>query len=319
MLLSASPLGELAGDAVMNQQQDVDANTQNAAQQVVFFDSQGEDLETLPNVLDDAGPDVEIFMLDAQRDGIEQITETLQNYSNLDAVHLLSTGQSDSILLGNVSLNNSNLLNYAAEISEWGNALGSNGDLLIYGSDLASDESGRTLIDSLSSLTGADIAASDDSTGHETLGGDWDLEYSLGAIETEVVIPHEIQSSWVGLLDSAAGSNDQLDSDNITNQLQEKTIREFVEDAQDGETLFLKLTTASEDKTIVISCDNCILDFGGSTITRSASNDAVIIITGNNNTIRNLIIDGNDVAGSSQNIGIRIYGSGNTLEDGVGI
>lgn len=36
----------------------------------------------------------------------------------------------------------------------------------------------------LSELTGADIASSDDDTGSAELGGDWDLEQSVGSVET---------------------------------------------------------------------------------------------------------------------------------------
>ena len=44
---------------------------------------------------------------------------------------------------------------------------------------------GGSLLDRLGTLTGADVAASDDLTGSARLGGDWDLEYGNGRIETE--------------------------------------------------------------------------------------------------------------------------------------
>lgn len=55
--------------------------------------------------------------------------------------------------------------------------------MLIYGCDVAANESGRTLIESLAALTGADVAASTNDTGNQTLGGDWDLEFCVGQIE----------------------------------------------------------------------------------------------------------------------------------------
>ena len=42
----------------------------------------------------------------------------------------------------------------------------------------------KTLLDDIAEMTGADVAASDDNTGHAIFGADWDLEYNVGAIET---------------------------------------------------------------------------------------------------------------------------------------
>jgi len=43
-------------------------------------------------------------------------------------------------------------------------------------------------VDKLSELTDADVAASDDLTGHSLLGGDWDLEYSHGVVEASPLL-----------------------------------------------------------------------------------------------------------------------------------
>ena len=50
-----------------------------------------------------------------------------------------------------------------------------------------------------------DVAASDDTTGHENLDGDWDLEYELGEVTTDVALPLSVQSAWHSslLLDNA--------------------------------------------------------------------------------------------------------------------
>ena len=85
----------------------------------------------------------------------------------------------------------------------WSNALADDADILIYGCNLAASESGEMLVESLASLTGADVAASDDLTGHESLGGDWELEYRAGEIDAEVVVNETIMRDWSGVLDAA--------------------------------------------------------------------------------------------------------------------
>ncbi|MFG0267279.1 MAG: cadherin domain-containing protein, partial [Rhodopirellula sp. JB055] len=45
-------------------------------------------------------------------------------------------------------------------------------------------------------LTGADVAASDDDTGHARYGADWDLEYATGVIESDIVVSESFQETW---------------------------------------------------------------------------------------------------------------------------
>jgi hypothetical protein len=73
-------------------------------------------------------------------------------------------------------------------------------DILFYGCDFAGSHDGKLLIESLSALTGADVAASIDDTGHAIFGGDWDLEYKAGEIQSSVAFSVNVQASWLGLL-----------------------------------------------------------------------------------------------------------------------
>ncbi|MCP3937977.1 MAG: DUF4347 domain-containing protein, partial [Actinomycetia bacterium] len=75
--------------------------------------------------------------------------------------------------------------------------------LLFYGCELAGGESGGAFVDSLSGLTGADVAASTDDTGHAILGGDWDLEHRAGQIETGSAFSAALQQNWGHLLNVA--------------------------------------------------------------------------------------------------------------------
>ena len=49
---------------------------------------------------------------------------------------------------------------------------------------MAGDAEGTQFIESISAITGADVAASDDLTGAVDKGGDWDLELNVGTVET---------------------------------------------------------------------------------------------------------------------------------------
>ncbi|HBJ36743.1 MAG TPA: hypothetical protein DDZ51_18705, partial [Planctomycetaceae bacterium] len=68
------------------------------------------------------------------------------------------------------------------------------------------------LVDSIAMLTGADVAASDNLTGHSDLGGDWDFEYVVGSIETQVAVSQDVQSQWIYTLDSELVVGDEDDT-----------------------------------------------------------------------------------------------------------
>lgn len=128
--------------------------------------------------------DTLVVVLDAGRDGIDQISEVLQAYEGVAAVHILSHGGNANIRLGGANLNNTTLKQYSERLKAWGRALSPEGDILLYGCDVANGRTGVKLVQDLGDLTGADVAASNDDTGSEMLGGDWQLEVSTGVIET---------------------------------------------------------------------------------------------------------------------------------------
>ncbi|QDV86729.1 NHL repeat protein [Stieleria magnilauensis] len=49
-------------------------------------------------------------------------------------------------------------------------------------------------------MTGADIAASVDDTGSGSLGGDWELEFATGRIESDPILSESYDATWSGLL-----------------------------------------------------------------------------------------------------------------------
>jgi hypothetical protein len=147
---------------------------------------------------------IEVRILDAERDGIEQISEVLAGYSELDAVHFVSHGTDGAVWLGATWLDINSLQAAAHSIAGWSAALSENADLLFYGCNVASSEKGRVLLWELSELTRADVAASVDPTGSTALGGDFDLEFAAGTIDAGVAGNFGIQQSWSGLLDTAS-------------------------------------------------------------------------------------------------------------------
>jgi hypothetical protein len=171
--------------------------------EVVIVDAGVEDSEILIDGLrdqDDEATQWWVIRLTADEDGVSQIGRALEQVSGVDAVHLISHGDGGGVRLGNSQLDSGSIAGYAGEIASWSDCFDEDADLLIYGCDLASTGEGRELLESLSALSGCDVAASDDATGHEDLGGDWELEYATGVIETSVAF-QEVLGSWYHVLE----------------------------------------------------------------------------------------------------------------------
>ena len=191
------------GSALVADIQSSESAADTERHELVFIDTQVDNYQKLFNDILAQGDDdrnIEVVLLDNSRNGVDQISETLANYQGLDAIHIISHGSEGSIQLGNTTLNSDNLGTYAKTLGGWQQVLSEDADLLIYGCNLAGSLDGQTLIDELSKLSGADVAASDDLTGNEEFGGDWDLEYKTGEIETNLAVSAEVQSDWSSVL-----------------------------------------------------------------------------------------------------------------------
>ncbi len=180
------------------------SDQQTRKREVVFIDAATPDIGGLVGEIRaqaDNQSSIEVFLIEGGADGIETISATLRERSDVSTVHIVSHGTDGELQLGNTRLNFDTLLKNASQIKHWGDALSTDADILIYGCDVAEGEAGRALVDALARLTGADVAASDDLTGSVTLGGDWDLEYLVGEMDDAVVLELNGEEAWEHLLE----------------------------------------------------------------------------------------------------------------------
>ena len=176
------------------------------ARELILIDSGVEDAESLLAEVLENRPDstFEVRILDAEQNGITQITELLQGDQRYSAIHIISHGSEGEVNLGNTSLTADNLDRYANELASWADALTEDADLLFYGCDLAGNAEGESFIESISAITGADVAASDDLTGAAELGGDWELELNVGDVQTQSLVA----ATFSGVLAAPVAVND---------------------------------------------------------------------------------------------------------------
>ena len=128
------------------------AALEEVSRELVFVDTDTPDYQQLVDDMlanSDASRNIEVVVLDQDKDGIEEISEFLSNHDDLDAVHIISHGSDGSIELGNTSLNSDTLEENNLKIALWANAFAETGDILIYGCNLAETEAGQSLINNI--------------------------------------------------------------------------------------------------------------------------------------------------------------------------
>ena len=145
-------------------------------------------------------PEARVVMLDAAGNGVEAIARALEGQTDVAAVHVVSHGRPGALTLGTAELTTASMAGrHAADLARIGAALGPGGDLLLYGCNFAEGNTGARAVLALARATGADVAASTDTTGAEDGGGDWDLEHAAGHIEARALAADAYGATLAGL------------------------------------------------------------------------------------------------------------------------
>ncbi|MFM8932403.1 MAG: DUF4347 domain-containing protein [Gemmataceae bacterium] len=123
-----------------------------------------------------------VLTLDAGHDVVDQISDYFktQGTASLGVVRVIGHGSDGTLYLGDQLINQQTLANRAGQVGGWKRVLQPGADQFLYCCSVASTTDGRQFVQNLSQITGADVAASTDTTGAR---GDLDLEYAVGDVQ----------------------------------------------------------------------------------------------------------------------------------------
>ena len=93
--------------------------------EVAFVDVTVSDYQTL---VDGVGEGVEVYLVSS----LDDINSILKSETNIDAIHILSHGNTGEITVGNDVLNQNTLNNFDTVLQTMKNSLSENGDILLY-------------------------------------------------------------------------------------------------------------------------------------------------------------------------------------------
>ncbi|BAP56088.1 hypothetical protein THII_1791 [Thioploca ingrica] len=305
--------------------------------EIVIIDQQ---IKDYPQLIAQISPGKTIILLDPNQDGIKQITPILSRLKNIQAVHIFSHAAAGHLQLGSAWLSPATLPNYQADLAQWfasTSVKSHRPDLLFYGCQFSGDPVGQQLIQRVSELTGADVAASRDLTGYAPLGGDWDLEFTTGTIEATLPFAKTIEPSYQGVLALIEVTTPIDENDGIgvgTGTSLREAIIEANQNMDSEDTIQLQNGLTYSLNQLILPDENDAkqgdLDINNGTITIVVKDNGIATIDGNktdrifhlrnsaNLTLSNLIITNGKVQGSSGSNG-SMTGAGGGGGGGAGL
>ncbi|UTY57616.1 Ig-like domain-containing protein [Massilia sp. erpn] len=160
-----------------------DPSRNDGRQEVVFVDVTVSDYLTLAAAVRSG---LEVRQIDSRGDALAQLAAWAGSHSGYDAVHILSHGSVGMLLAGPGAITSASMEQpqAQAQLTALGQALTAEGDVLVYGCDVAQGSTGTAWMADVARLTGADVAASSDASGAAAYGGNWTLEKQTGAVES---------------------------------------------------------------------------------------------------------------------------------------
>ena len=165
--------------------EELTSDAESDRHELVILNSTTADID---NVLEQLGDSRDILIIDSSSDAFEQISDYLEHSDTpYDAVHILTHGNDSGVVLG------SDFISDANDFSIFSDHIAADGDLMFYGCNMASSAAGQSFLQGIADATGADVAASNNITGSADLGGDWNLEYSIGEITADSIT---LDASW---------------------------------------------------------------------------------------------------------------------------
>jgi hypothetical protein len=181
-------------DAAVNGQ--TVADEAPAVREILFIDPAVPDFAALA---DGVRAVVRPVLLDARRDALEQIADTLERGAGFDTVHVVTHGAPGRIEFSSGILSHANLSTHAGALARIRSALAPDAELLLWACAAGQGAAGRMLIDALAEATGANVAAATHELGNTARGASWTLDAAHAPLAA-VPFTFETIANYRGLL-----------------------------------------------------------------------------------------------------------------------
>ena len=146
--------------------------TDTQTREIAFVDPGVSDLDLLFAGL---RPEVEAVMLSDSQPASAQIAHELRGRSGLEAIHIIAHGRAGEVSFSSGALSLVAVEEQAPELRSIGQALETDGRLLLWSCHTGNGDSGEMFVDALARASGATVAAARGLVGAASQGGEWIL------------------------------------------------------------------------------------------------------------------------------------------------
>ncbi|MEX0872091.1 MAG: DUF4347 domain-containing protein [Aquisalimonadaceae bacterium] len=176
----------------------------HGATDLVILDSGAPEPELL---IEGLGEHHAVLRIGRGDDPFEAIAEALSRLQSVSSIHLVSHGSAGGVTLGNQWVDAAEVRARSAILAAIGSRLGPDGNVSLYGCDVAANAQGRAFVDLFAEVTGASVAASSSPVGHASLGGNWELDYLAGTVEPVLPFSAASRSAYRHVLSHGRGGS----------------------------------------------------------------------------------------------------------------
>lgn len=152
----------------------------NSVRTLVLIDDTVKDFQSLVKGL---LPSSQIIVIQPNFNELEQMTQTLNKYTRLKSLHIISNGSPGCLYFGKSHLSLFNMKCYASQLKTW-----SVPNILLYGFNVAAGSIGKEFVRRFHLVTGANIGASIWEVDDTGKGVSLQLNYFLGEINSNLTI-----------------------------------------------------------------------------------------------------------------------------------
>ncbi len=129
------------------------------SKELYIISGEGKEISDITNLLENKGSKIVSL---SGKDGLKQLIENFrQNHkdSTYERIHLINHGSNDKLDIGTTKINSKNISYYKKQLEELGTYISDDGDIILWGCNIAETIEGEKLVDRLSIYTSADVAA----------------------------------------------------------------------------------------------------------------------------------------------------------------
>ncbi|XOB61216.1 DUF4347 domain-containing protein [Campylobacterota bacterium DY0563] len=165
---------------LLDDDSDVAYTHKNISNHLTVIDTSIEDWQILAKSVNKGS----VLLLQKGDNVLDSILAELKKLNSVESLNIISHGSSGELHILSKRISKETLQKNKAKWEELGTYLSKDGDINLFGCNIAKGDEGKEFLSTIAKYTDADVAASINPTGNnKSLGADWELEEIIGTVD----------------------------------------------------------------------------------------------------------------------------------------